>query len=252
MSNNKTNKKFSTIFIGFWITLFIAIILVIIIFTSLGGAFYTPSNHKQFSTQYTEQEHIDRISEETEKIIKSGWYKETKTKVVDYKVEIVYSFYDNDPEYFLVTLELDREASDPNANQYFIYNRTTKYRHILGFIIGDEYRYTKWFDYGKSIYDVLGYSNSKKYYGNNAFGVEIENDEILLLKDGVECKFPKINTGVSVRAPDSAEFNYYYHLEREIHLKGDTCYKQRVLTLEEQKDLMGWGCYDYELRDYKA
>ena len=62
--------------------------------------------HPDFVTAYTQEEHIQRISERTQtrfsKEIESG-------EIVNYTVEIVYAFYDNDPEYFLVNLEYAEE-----------------------------------------------------------------------------------------------------------------------------------------------
>lgn len=252
MNKNLTEKIFQIILYAFLIIIFVVIIAAGIFSAVIGGSFYTPSKHKQFKTQYTEQEHIERISAETEKIIKRDWFKLYKTKVVDYSVEIVYSFYDNDPEYFLVTLELDREKTDVDAMQYLEGDCSAKYSYILGFIVKDEYKIQGGFEYGKSIYDVLGYSNAKKFYGNKAFGVETENGEILLLKDNVECCFKKDSSGYGYYAPRSIEFNYHYHLERKHEIEDDVCYKQRVLTKDEQKALMGWGYYDYEFRNYKA
>ena len=73
--------------------------------------------HPKFKTKYTEEEHVQRITARTEEIfaeeIESG-------EILNYEVEIVYAFYDNDPEYFLVELEYaeEWESRYENPNRF--------------------------------------------------------------------------------------------------------------------------------------
>ena len=146
--------------------------------TVIGG--YT---HPDFETNYTEEEHIQRISERTAK--KFAEELENGT-IISYDVEIVYAFYDNDPEYFLVNLEYaeeqngsyqtKKEASlDPEKGEFRRFN--TKYKHLIGFIEKDIYYwslmcYYKEFKYGRSCYELWGYEKAKKYYGAGHHGVQ--------------------------------------------------------------------------------
>ena len=137
--------------------------------------------HPDFITQYTQEEHIQRISERTQtrfsNEIESG-------EIVNYTVEIVYAFYDNDPEYFLVNLEYAEEFEKYSYGGELEYK--TKYKHFLGFIEDDIY-YTGINGYGgkngdamfidgRNPYEVAGYANAKKYYGNFVFAVQLDND----------------------------------------------------------------------------
>ena len=62
--------------------------------------------HPRFKTKYTIEEHIQRISERTEE--KFSW-QIAEGIIADYTVDIIYAFYDDDPEYFLVELEYAEE-----------------------------------------------------------------------------------------------------------------------------------------------
>lgn len=148
--------------------------------------------HPDFSTEYTTEEHVQRIEKLTEEIfqgdIQSG-------AIVDYSVEIVYAFYDEDPEYFLVEIEYAKEWNGTYHTNYPRYDDdtpteieyTTRYKHLIGFIENDMYKTGLHGYFGKdeaafkdgiSCYKFLGYSNNKKYYGASIFAVE-SNGEIL-------------------------------------------------------------------------
>lgn len=148
--------------------------------------------HPDFETEYTVEEHVERIRKRTEERyaeeIESG-------ELVHFEVEIVYAFYDDDPEYFLVEFEYAEETIPlifkethipPTYETEIKVFQYTKYKHLIGFIHRDKY-YTGLYDYirdpmeGRSIFDLCGYSNAKKYYGNGVQAVEIENGEILRL-----------------------------------------------------------------------
>lgn len=144
----------------------------------LSGCFYEDSANSKsegFQTEYTEEEHIARLTERTrEKFateIESG-------EIIDFEIEIVYSFYDHYPRYFLVQWEYVEEFTDVSHPESYEY--TSKYKHMLGLIKNDQY-YTDIWGYfagdkgGVSPYDYLGHSDAKKYYGTGGvFGVETD------------------------------------------------------------------------------
>ncbi len=138
------------------------------------------------------------------------------------------------------------------------------YCHAYGAIVDDEYKlffpeswvycdsiYPRFF-MGRNVFETMGYGDCKKYYGNNCFGIENENGEIVLIRDDVICSYDEIEPGIyfAKSSPIAPEFNYLYHLYNEEEPICDKCYKQRVLTLEEQKGLMGWGMEDRKFGDY--
>lgn len=181
--------------------------------------------HPDFVTQYTVEEHEQRIAERTEK----RFAREIANGViVDYKVEILYAFYDDDPEYFMVELEYRREWEDSyecddytNSTFYgkdIVY--TTKYRHIIGYISNDNYmtgllRYDE-FEYGRSSYTKAGYEYAKKYYGGGVHAVE---------KDGQKITVYESEFSSSWDAPPEFEIS-------------ERCLQQRFLTEQEEQRLM--------------
>ena len=112
--------------------------------------------HPDFVTEYTIEEHIERIKQRTKERfaneISSG-------EIVNFTVDIVHAFYDDDPEYFLVELEYKDEWIGKYANEYkwsniagllpekpeeYVYY-STKYKHFLGKITNDWYHSGIWF-----------------------------------------------------------------------------------------------------------
>ena len=173
--------------------------------------------HPDFITAYTEEEHIQRITERTQirfsEKIESG-------AIVNYTVEIVYAFYDNDPEYFLVNLEYKYPWRSLDVSGNLIYE--TKYQHFLGYIENDEY-YTGLTGYtgeygdsmfidGRNAYEVAGCGGAKKYYGSDVFAVET--------KDGLLQIFDIDNHS-------DVEFDAF-----------ETQWEQRIIPASEYEDLM--------------
>lgn len=145
---------------------------------------YEPEWHEEYVSNLTEEQHLQNLVKITEEIfaeeIEEG-------EIVNYKVELVYAFYDNDPEYFLIELEFAEEfiGSTDGCYQCEVTKRkhhyVSKYRHLIGYHNNDKYRYgvgnycsgNRWaFRPGQSPYTYLGYANEKKYYGAEMFGVE--------------------------------------------------------------------------------
>lgn len=175
--------------------------------------------HPDFETKYTEEEHIQRILDLTNKKFADAI--DTR-KIVSYDVEIVYAFYDNDPEYFLVNLEYAEEWSGFYNDYGYELEYTTKYKHIIGFILRDEYyislpSYHTEFKDGRNCYEVCGYKDAKKYFGFGRHGVKTD-EGILQIFDASNCV-------------GSAEFylpKYYY----------ERAFKQFLVTEEQQEKYM--------------
>ena len=197
---------------------FLALLLcTVCLFSGCKGGY----KHPKFKTEYTIEEHIVRIEERTkerfEEEIASG-------ELVSYNVDIVYAFYDNDPEYFLVELEYANEWEnliDENSPEYGTY--TTKYKHLIGYIEGDNY-WTGLYSYddfmdGRSSYRIFGYSTAKKYYGGHIQAVE-ENGELITVFDR-NCFHNSFG--------DRVEFHIHYQ---------KSCYTYEVVAKEEYKELM--------------
>lgn len=159
----------------------------------------------EFKTDYTIEEHIERISKRTKKRFATQL---KKGELVSYSVDILYAFYDEDPEYFLIELEFDREWEGEYTHPFSAttkYTYKTRYVHTIGFIYNDKYYlcldYYGDFRDGKSSYHYYGYTENKKYYGGGVQAVEKDGQIVRLF-----CDLCIANGGVGV----SAEFHTHY------------------------------------------
>lgn len=156
-----------------------------------------------FSTQYTEEEHIQRIEERTYALFEREIIGEL---VLGFSVDIVYSINENKPEYFVVEIEYDEKAYYGYSDDEELYIDGKLYEwgsvceHIMGYIYQEEYyvlenayiwrgpnsiKVKNCIKEGKSPYSLSIYSENKKYYGYKqdsygVYGVEV-NGEILQL-----------------------------------------------------------------------
>ncbi|MBQ8229916.1 MAG: hypothetical protein IJZ32_04405 [Clostridia bacterium] len=151
--------------------------------------------HPEFKTDYTIEEHIERISTLTEENFANEL---ASGELVSYNVEILYAFYDEDPEYFLIELEYAEERSssyetcarDENKRNIIVQYKT-KYMHMIGFIKYDKYYHLRYiyahqFVPGRSSYRYYGYTNNKKYVG--AAGLQaVEKDGQIIKLFSPEC-----------------------------------------------------------------
>lgn len=188
--------------------------------------------HPKFKTDYTIEEHIERISALTEE----NFAKELASgKLVSYNVEILYAFYDEDPEYFLIELEYAEEwkgwyvTGEVEKIEY-----KTKYKHTIGYILYDEYHYLtgiyNYYDFvdGRSSYRYYGYADNKKYVGFEGLQA-VEKDGQIIKLFSEEC-ISKRNDGVS------PEFH--------IHDESSPCLLNQVVPENSYKCLMNWyGAY---------
>ena len=137
--------------------------------------------HPPFSTQYTVEEHIERISDITDELLVTA---EVIGEIIDYKVEIVYSYDKDLPQLFMVQYEYAEEfkyfyrSGRGEARGYI-----SKFEFVIGYIENDEYKLgLKYgclgFMCGKNPYqvyeEITGETVGKKYYGSTHFGIEKE------------------------------------------------------------------------------
>ncbi len=132
--------------------------------------------HPKFKTEYTVEEHLERLKDLTEKRFEDSL---KNRRIVNYDVEILYAFYDEDPEYFLVELEYAEEwETTYKGLPKSVIKYTTNRKHLIGFIYKDNYYmgldgYSDFQD-GISAYTYLGYCEDRKYYGASNLGVFTE------------------------------------------------------------------------------
>ena len=196
--------------------------------------------HPVFKTEYTKEEHIQRISARTEELfaeeIEWGF-------LVEYKVDIIHAFYDDDPEWFLIEIEYqgtdedERYFGDYEFLRYEQYEIsppteaekaawTTRYAHLIGFIQDDNY-FTGWGEYSaisggffnafiksKSVWKTFGYENAKKYCGYWTQAVQTD-EGILQLYNGASAsddvkngKFNFDSVAFTQKILDSSEYKF--------------------------------------------
>ncbi len=153
-------------------------------------------DYPTFTTKYSINEHIERIKQKTEERFAREL---ADGSIVNYRVDIVHSFYDNDPEYFVIEVEYAEEFDGKfyNPEYYFPTNEPipmyiqykTKYKHTLGYIHQEKYYigtlYEK-FEDGQSPYAKTGNWELKKYYGQNVMAVQKDQDIIKIFESN--CK----------------------------------------------------------------
>ena len=152
----------------------------------------------------TKEEHLALLRRRTEEMFAV----ETESgNLISIQTEIVYPFVENDFFYFLIELEYARAWQSGFGDVQY----TTKYKHLLGVIINDQY-YAGVFKYdnghtakdcfmdGRSPYYASGYVHNKKYAGGKYQGVETKDGIIMvadadcLLYDGENYEFHTHNT----------------------------------------------------------
>lgn len=203
---------------------------------------YTEYVHPDFETQYTVEEHIERLNLIASKTL----------KLKKFKVSIVYAFYDFDAEYFLIEFEreeyeydvhiyqmsdyINRYADIENLNDVTIKERATN-GYILGYISEDKYfcnlfvnlrwyggqpgfGYVQKFSDGLSPYKAYGYEDNVKYYGGQTAAVACKEGLKIVACEGCF----KMRVGFEL-----VESGKYSH-------KG--CRVGELLTMEECEKLM--------------
>ena len=155
---------------------------------------YNPYEFPEFSTQYTEEEHIQRLSARTEE--RFADYIESE-RLLDYEVELVYSFYNEDPEYFLIEITYLGTDSHCQTNEFGARECITRYAHAIGYLKNDEYylglnsystsensqNELDGFIKDKSLWEIFDYDEGKKYYGSGVQAVQTD-EGILQLCSG--------------------------------------------------------------------
>ena len=155
---------------------------------------HDPYEFPEFSTQYTEEEHIQRLSARTEE--RFADYIESE-RLLDYEVELVYSFYNEDPEYFLIEIEYWGIDSSCQKNEAGAIQSIIRYAHAIGYLKNDEYYFglnsysmsensqneLDGFILDKSLWQIFDCDEGRKYYGSGVQAVQTD-EGILQLCSG--------------------------------------------------------------------
>ena len=186
-------------------------------------------SHPDYVTNYTVDEHIERIKARTREKYKT----ELESGVlVDFEVYILHAFYDDDPEYFLVEFEyrdfiteeyqnydFDETKEESEDNQRYV-TLSTKHMHTMGYILNDKY-YNGLVSistrFGKSSYTLYGHKGSKKYFGSRIEAVKIGNDIVQIGHEArLEPKNPSLTSGG-------------VGMEFHVHDRGEACSYGRII-----------------------
>ncbi len=215
---------------------------------------FRPYVHPDFVTEYTEKEHIERITQKVnERIHKLGWdnSEPLEPHVIDVYIDIVYAFYDRDPEYFLVEFKfnylnelahVENMQIIPTDEDYY-----TQYGYLIGHIRNDKYyvmdvlyNLTIWtsidgksaqkYILGKSAYTAAGMRDGIKFYGCGVQAVLIGED-VIRLYDRNSNKY-----GRSELHNYPVCLGYPKHHSKDV---GYSCNIGQKINLKEQKHYMG-------------
>ena len=191
-------------------------------------------SHPDYKYTYAEEYHIENLKARTNEIFKEEI---ESGEIIKIEVEIVYAFYDEDPEYFLITLEYEKEFEVEISQQIY----KTKYKHLMGFHQGTgQYyygveNYTNYneygYRYGESPYHYLGYEDSKKYYGTYNFGID-ENGIKKVVYRGAN------RTGIVGSAGPSESFEQYYPTKKQERnlMNAPRRWEKAIYKLRERKN----------------
>jgi hypothetical protein len=130
-------------------------------------------NYPKWKTAYTEQQHKKRVE-----TLLMQMEEHFNNPIKTVTMHTVYSYYTEDPEYILITIEHENYYEGTFARKGVTYDYQTKYSHTVLQIINDAYYYTPLyayadvyrrpklgFCYGLSPYETCGYINDKKFFG---------------------------------------------------------------------------------------
>ncbi|MBQ3505596.1 MAG: hypothetical protein IJA89_02365 [Clostridia bacterium] len=198
--------------------------------------------HPKFSTEYSEDEHIDRIKARTAEIfaeeIENG-------QLVRYDADILYAF-DDDPECFLVELEFAEEWKSWQSGVGY----QTKYKHCIGYIKNDEYvigcfyRYdgpisnaegiekikTAFMD-GRSAYSLWATPDEKRYFAPNGYMQCVKRNGVFVTLVHEDCLY------------ENRTVEFHVHKNGGSCKRGEVCTGSVVSQLIYNYDL--WGAYAY-------
>lgn len=135
----------------------------------------------EWISDYTEQEHIARISTLTEEIFAEPL---ELGLLISYEVEILYDFY-GAPRFFMIDFEYGVDVGDEVeiAGEKHIY--TTRQGHFVGEIEADKYYcpiQSGGYKDGPNPYEYLGYGDAKKYFLSDRFAIDT-SDGLLQIYD---------------------------------------------------------------------
>lgn len=178
-----TNKKYKVIILKIVVLIFVILLTLVwyysCVYNEPEGRFIP----REWKTKYTKEEHIDRIRDISISIFQKEF---DNDEIEDLFVDVVYSFKEENPEYFLVEVKFKKEFTIELKKTGYYYDtikHTSNYIHFLGYIYNDTYTatyYSEGFNFGKSSYTFFGYREAKKYYGDTSQAVFNGNDIILL------------------------------------------------------------------------
>ena len=224
-------------------TLLIFIVLLIPVFIIFYPLFHMDAHspyhdpndypfYPDYQSEYTQEEHIARLTAITE----SGAWKDLDEQfsfklahfdnMVSFEVEIVYSLYDKDPEFFLINCTFENyidghiitgQPYPPAMNEAFLF----------GYILNDEY-YIILLHTGKNPWEYAGYPSEKKYFGSYRFAVELNGEMTMVFEITDDQHFLWGGGDIVSRVlnekerKEYMEYNYLYDDYRKYEMKEQT------------------------------
>ena len=197
------------------------------------NSYHDPNDYPfypDYQSEYTQEEHIARLTAITE----SGAWKDVDEQfslatnlngnIASFEVEIVYSLYDKDPEFFLIELTFENYAQNHIVTGQIDPDKTNQ-AFLFGYIQNDEY-YIIILHTGQNPWEHAGCSDEKKYFGSYYYAVEIDGEMTVVFEQG-QGYFWGCGEIVSrvlneKERKDYMEYNYLYDDYRKYEIKKQT------------------------------
>lgn len=180
----ENNKKLYLISISSLVLASVIACLSLFVYLNQNNRQKEITSYKIYSI-YTQEELIARL-------IDSRYEKEEQSiygKIKNITTQRLYSFYDQEPNYFLLEIEyyrpIELELTFSENGRYYQVKTQTYFTNVICGFSGDitpiVNRATRK-GFGRSPFSVLGLQDCKKFYGKNTLGVEIDGKVYELLK----------------------------------------------------------------------
>ena len=175
-----------------WVCIVLIILPIAIVLLINHAKFsYSPYVFPHFSTKYSPEEHIERLDILTKEKFSSELL---SGEIVDYKIDIMYSFTDNNPRYFIIEIEYKDEYTstynDPTDTTKCI-EYSTKYAYTIGLINDSVYNVCGFVE-SQSPYTKTENFDKKKYYSDTIMAV-YDEDELIQICNFKDCDMNHIS-----------------------------------------------------------
>ena len=167
MENNTIANQRKCCFLTFILVVVLIGALLLVKNLILPNLFAPSPYFAPFHTRYSPEEHVQRLDARTKEIFANDI---ANGKIIDYKIDVVYSFSDDKPRFFIIELihekgfRLTQPSDDVGEHLGF----SSNYSYTIGLIDDTTYR-IKGFTQCQSPYSSTNNFDKKKYYSKDYY-----------------------------------------------------------------------------------